>query len=165
MYSIPTTSNPIRYGNLQASDSEIESVAEIVNGHEFVTNLTDGYDTKIGEGGARLSTEERQLISFARALIANPQIFIMDEATSSLDTETEAIIQSSMQKIFDGRISFVIAHRLSTIRSADRILYIGKGRIVESGNHTELMEKRGRYHRLYLKQFRREQFNRELEAG
>jgi len=155
----------IRYGNLQASDREIESAAQIVNGHEFIMHLSDGYDTKIGEGGARLSTGERQLISFARALIAEPQIFIMDEATSSIDTETEAIIQSSMQKIFAGRISFVIAHRLSTIRSADRILYIEKGRIVESGNHSELMEKRGRYHRLYLKQFRRERFNRELEAG
>ncbi len=128
-------------------------------------NLSNGYETKIGEGGARLSTGERQLISFARALSANPQIFIMDEATSSIDTETQAIIQSSMQKIFDGRISFVIAHRLSTIRSADRILYIEKGRIIESGNHTELMEKGGRYHRLYPKQFRRERFDRELEAG
>jgi len=155
----------IRYGNLQASDREIESVAQIVNGHELIMNLSDGYNTKIGEGGARLSTGERQLISFARALIADPQIFIMDEATSSIDTETEAIIQSSMQRIFEGRISFVIAHRLSTIRSADRILYIEKGRIVESGNHAELMEKRGRYHRLYLKQFRRERFNRELEVG
>lgn len=155
----------IRYGRLDATDEEIDEVATIVNAKDFVLNLENGYDTKIGEGGARLSTGERQLISFARALIANPQIFIMDEATSSIDTETEVLIQRGMQRIFEGRISFVIAHRLSTIRSADQILYVSQGKIVESGSHQSLMANRGLYYNLYLKQFRRESIHRELEAG
>lgn len=160
-----TVRENIRYGRLDASDEEIDAVAGIVNAKEFISKLENGYDTKIGEGGARLSTGERQLISFARALIADPQIFIMDEATSSIDTETEVLIQSGMQKIFTGRINFVIAHRLSTIRSADQILYINKGKIAESGSHESLMEQRGLYYELYLKQFRRESIHRELEAG
>jgi len=160
-----TVRENIRYGRLEASDEEIDAVASIVNAKEFIAKLEDGYDTIIGEGGARLSTGERQLISFARALIADPQIFIMDEATSSIDTETEVLIQNGMQRIFNGRISFVIAHRLSTIRSADQILYIQKGKIIESGSHDTLMDQRGPYYDLYLKQFRKESINRELEAG
>ncbi len=155
----------IRYGRLEATDEEIEAVAEIVNTHDFIKGLEKGYDTVIGEGGARLSTGERQLISFARALLADPQIFIMDEATSSIDTETEALIQNGMQRIFEGRISFVIAHRLSTIRSADQILFISKGKIEEQGTHDSLMNLKGKYFDLYLKQFRRESVSRELEAG
>ncbi len=160
-----TVRENIRYGRLEASDEEIDNVARIVNAKEFIAKLENGYDTIIGEGGARLSTGERQLISFARALIADPQIFIMDEATSSIDTETEVLIQNGMQRIFNGRISFVIAHRLSTIRSADQILYINKGEIVESGSHEALMKQRGPYYELYLKQFRKESINRELEAS
>ncbi|MBK1876163.1 ABC transporter ATP-binding protein [Pelagicoccus mobilis] len=146
----------IRYGRLEATDEEIRDAAQLVNAHDFIMKLENGYDTTIGEGGARLSTGERQLISFARALIANPQIFIMDEATSSIDTETEKLIQDGMQRVFDGRISFVIAHRLSTIRSADQILVINKGEIEEQGTHQELLANRGHYYELYVNQFRRE---------
>ncbi len=146
----------IRYGRLDATDEEIREAAILVNAHDFIMKLENGYDTKIGEGGARLSTGERQLISFARALLADPQIFVMDEATSSIDTETEKLIQDGMQRVFDGRISFVIAHRLSTIRSADQILVIQKGEIEEQGTHEELLAKRGHYYELYVNQFRRE---------
>ena len=118
--------------------------------------MAQGYDTPVGEGGNRLSTGQRQLLSFARALLAQPQIFVMDEATSSIDTETEQLIQRSLEALFAGRISFVIAHRLSTIRRADRILVIGRGRIEESGTHEELLRKRGHYYELYTSQFRRE---------
>ena len=155
----------IRYGRLDATDAEIRDAAQIVNAHDFIMKLEDGYDTKIGEGGARLSTGERQLISFARALIANPQIFIMDEATSSIDTETEKLIQDGMQRVFDGRISFVIAHRLSTIRSADQILVINKGEIEEQGTHQELLANRGHYHDLYVNQFRREAADQAIEEA
>ncbi len=155
----------IRYGRLDATDEEIIEAAKIVNAHEFVMKLDDGYETKIGEGGALLSTGEKQLVSFARALIANPQIFIMDEATSSIDTETEKLIQEGMSKVFEGRISFVIAHRLSTIRSADQILVIQKGEIEEQGTHEELLANRGHYYELYVNQFRRERVRQELEAS
>lgn len=143
----------IRYGRLEASQDEIEEAARRVNAHEFITALEHGYDTDVGEGGNRLSTGQKQLISFARALLADPQIIIMDEATSSIDTETEQLIQRGLQTIFRGRISFVVAHRLSTIRSADRILVIDKGEIRESGTHTELMALRGHYYALYTRQF------------
>lgn len=151
-----TVADNIRYGRLDATDAEIEEAARVVNAHEFVSKLENGYATVIGEGGARLSTGERQLISFARALIADPQILIMDEATSSIDTETEKLIQDGMQRVFSGRISFVIAHRLSTIRSADQILVISKGKIEEHGNHRSLLALRGHYYQLYTSQFRRE---------
>jgi ATP-binding cassette subfamily B protein len=118
--------------------------------------MEKGYNSEVGEGGNRLSTGQRQLLSFARALLANPQIFIMDEATSSIDTETEKLIQDGLATIFRGRTSFVIAHRLSTIRRADRILVINRGRIEESGTHEELLLRRGHYHDLYTSQFRRE---------
>lgn len=146
----------IRYGRLEATDAEVEAAAKMVNAHEFITALDGGYDASVGEGGNRLSTGQRQLISFARALLANPQIFVMDEATSSIDTETEQLIQRGMEQMLAGRISFVIAHRLSTIRRADRILVITKGKIEESGTHEELLKKRGHYYELYTNQFRRE---------
>ncbi|OUW16912.1 MAG: ABC transporter ATP-binding protein [Opitutales bacterium TMED158] len=160
-----TVRENIRYGRLEATDEELEEVARWVNAHEFVSKLKNGYDTTIGEGGARLSTGERQLISFARALIADPQIFIMDEATSSIDTETERLIQEGMHRIFEGRINFVIAHRLSTIRSADRILVIEKGTIVEQGTHETLLSKKGHYRDLYLTQFQNERIARALEPS
>ena len=155
----------IRYGRLDATDEEIREAARLVNAHDFIMNLENGYDAVIGEGGARLSTGERQLISFARALLAEPQIFIMDEATSSIDTETEKLIQDGMQRVFHGRISFVIAHRLSTIRSADQILVINKGEIEEQGAHHELLAQRGHYYDLYVNQFRKEGIDQALEAG
>ncbi|GAA5129044.1 ABC transporter ATP-binding protein [Luteolibacter yonseiensis] len=146
----------IRYGRLDATDEEIEEAARGVNADEFIRLLENGYDTDVGEGGNRLSTGQKQLVSFARALLANPQIFIMDEATSSIDTETEQLIQQGLKAIFHGRISFVIAHRLSTIRTADRILVIEKGRIIESGTHVELLNAKGHYHALYTRQFQQE---------
>lgn len=155
----------IRYGRLDATNEEIREAAQIVNAHNFIMNLENGYDTVIGEGGARLSTGERQLISFARALVSNPQIFIMDEATSSIDTETEKLIQDGMQQVFEGRISFVIAHRLSTIRSADQILVINKGEIEEQGTHAQLLKNRGHYYNLYTNQFRREGEANAIEAS
>ena len=146
----------IRYGRLDATDAEVEQVARLVNAHDFISALEDGYDTPVGEGGSRLSTGQRQLVSFARALLARPSIFVMDEATSSIDTETEQLIQEGLRHVLDGRISFVIAHRLSTIRRADRILVIEKGRIAESGTHTELLRQRGHYYTLYTNQFSEE---------
>jgi len=146
----------ILYGRLDASQEEVEQAARLVNAHGFIKRLENGYDTSVGEGGNRLSTGQKQLVSFARAILADPQIFIMDEATSSIDTETEALIQKGLHAILRGRVSFVIAHRLSTIRSADRILVIDSGKIIESGSHTELIGRRGHYHALYTRQFRRE---------
>ena len=150
----------IRYGRLDATDAEIEAAALSVNADGFIRALESGYDTDVGEGGNRLSTGQKQLVSFARALLSNPRIFIMDEATSSIDTETEQLIQRGLKAIFKGRISFVIAHRLSTIRTADRILVIEKGRILESGTHDSLIAAKGHYHALYTHQFRQER-----EAG
>jgi len=146
----------IRYGRLDATDEEIEAAARNVNADGFIRSLENGYDTDVGEGGNRLSTGQKQLISFARALLANPRIFIMDEATSSIDTETERLIQHGLKAIFHGRISFVIAHRLSTIRTADRILVIEKGKIMESGTHQQLLAAGGHYHALYTRQIRQE---------
>lgn len=151
-----TVRENIRYGRPSASDREVEEAAGKVNADAFIRALEHGYDTDVGEGGNRLSTGQKQLISFARALLADPQIFIMDEATSSIDTETERLIQQGLETIFEGRISFVIAHRLSTIRGADRILVIEKGRILESGSHRELMAAKGHYHGLYTRQLLQE---------
>jgi ATP-binding cassette subfamily B protein len=155
----------IRYGRLDATDEEIEQAARSVNADAFIRALENGYDTDVGEGGNRLSTGQKQLISFARALLANPRIFIMDEATSSIDTETEQLIQQGLKAIFEGRISFVIAHRLSTIRTADRILVIEKGSILESGTHQELLAHKAHYHALYTHQFQQEKEARLFEVG
>jgi ATP-binding cassette subfamily B protein len=149
----------IRYGRLDAGDDEVYAVAEQVNASEFILALEDGFATRIGEGGSRLSTGQKQLIALARAMIADPDVFILDEATSSIDTETERLIQHAVEQVMQGRISFVVAHRLSTIRCASTILVIDRGVIVEQGNHGELLAARGRYFQLY-----QNQFNNELEA-
>lgn len=146
----------IRYGRLDATDEEIEKAARLVNAHDFIGRLEKGYDTEVGEGGNRLSTGEKQLVSFARAVLADPRIFVLDEATSSIDTETEQIIQDAIRKVLKNRTSFIIAHRLSTIRSADRILVIRDGEVLEEGNHYQLIKKRGYYYRLYTNQFMEE---------
>lgn len=116
-------------------------------------NMTDGYNSEVGEGGSLLSTGQKQLISFARAIIANPRIFVLDEATSSIDTESEMLIQKALQKVLEGRTSFIIAHRLSTIRSCDRILVVEKGKIIEDGTHESLMKQKGHYFKLYTNQY------------
>jgi ATP-binding cassette subfamily B protein len=144
----------IRYGRLDASDEEVEAAARLAGAHDFITTLPKGYGENVGEGGNLLSTGQKQLISLARAVLAEPDIFIMDEATSSVDTLTEALIQRGMEHLMAGRTSFVIAHRLSTIKRADRILVIEDGRIAEVGTHAELLRERGHYYRLYTRQFR-----------
>ncbi len=144
----------IRYGQLDASDEEIETAARLAGAHDFIVTLEKGYDEPVGEGGNLLSTGQKQLISLARAVLAKPELFIMDEATSSVDTLTEALIQRGMEQLMKGRTSFIIAHRLSTIRRADRILVIENGRIAESGTHAQLLAKRGHYYNLYTRQFR-----------
>ncbi len=146
----------IRYGRLDASDEEIEAAAEIAGAHEFVQNMEKGYDEEVGEGGTLLSVGQKQLISLARAVLAQPEIFIMDEATSSVDTLTEDLIQQGMEALMEDRTSFVIAHRLSTIKRADRILVIENGRVAEMGTHAELLRAKGHYYQLYTRQFRRE---------
>jgi ATP-binding cassette subfamily B protein len=146
----------LRYGRLDASDAEIEEAARLASAHDFIVTLEKGYDSEVGEGGGLLSVGQKQLISLARAVLARPEIFIMDEATSSVDTLTEALIQRGMESLMEGRTSFIIAHRLSTIRRADRILVIEDGRIAEMGTHAELLRQRGHYYRLYTQQFRYE---------
>ena len=146
----------IRYGRLDATDEEIERAARMVDAEGFILAFDKGYDTDVGEGGNRLSTGQKQLISFARALIANPAIFVLDEATSSVDTETEQKIQKAIETTLRDRTSFIIAHRLSTVRTADRILVIQHGEITESGTHRELIQKKGYYYNLYANQFREE---------
>jgi ATP-binding cassette, subfamily B, bacterial len=146
----------IRYGRLAAGDEEVEQAARLAGAHEFIITLPKRYDENVGEGGNLLSTGQKQLISLARAVLADPQVFIMDEATSSVDTLTEALIQKGMEHLLAGRTSFVIAHRLSTIKRADRILVIEDGAIAEMGTHAELLRLHGRYYRLYTQQFRRQ---------
>lgn len=143
----------IRYGNLDATKEEIEEAAKAVCAHEFITELENGYDTEVNERGSRLSTGQRQLISFARVLLSDPKIIILDEATSSIDTRTEKALQEGINRLLQGRTGFVIAHRLSTIRNADTIMYIDKGQIKECGSHEELMEKQGLYYKLYMSQY------------
>ncbi|HNJ15304.1 MAG TPA: ABC transporter ATP-binding protein, partial [Anaerolineales bacterium] len=139
----------ILFGRLNASDEEVIAAAQAVDAHDFIVGLKNGYDTSVEEGGIMLSVGQRQLISFARALLADPRILILDEATSSVDTQTEQVIQKALARLLKGRTSFVIAHRLSTITSADKIVVIEGGRIVEQGTHAELLEKRGKYFELY----------------
>ena len=144
----------IRYGRLDATDAEVEAVAQQIGASGFIAGFPDGYNTEVGEGGNRLSTGQKQLVALTRALLADPQILMLDEATSSVDTETEKQIQAAIEVVVKGRISVVIAHRLSTIRAADRILVIDHGRIVEEGTHRELLRLEGTYARLYSQQFR-----------
>ncbi len=146
----------IRYGRLDATDEEIEAAAKAVSADLVVEKLENGYDSDVGEGGDRLSTGEKQLISFARAVLADPRIFVLDEATSSIDTKTEKLIQDAIAHLLKDRTSFLIAHRLSTIRQADLILVVRDGKIIEQGKHQELLEKKGYYYTLYSKQFEEE---------
>lgn len=147
----------IRYGRLSASDEEVEEAAKSVSADEVIRKLEFGYDTNAGEGGNRLSTGEKQLISFARAILAEPAIFVLDEATSSIDTWTEQLIQKATERLLKGHTAFMIAHRLSTIRNADIILVMKDGKIIEQGNHRELIGQKGYYYELYSKQFKEEQ--------
>ncbi len=149
----------VRFSRLDATDEEVYEACKLVNAHDFIMSFEDGYDTDVGEGGSRLSTGQKQLISFARAVLADPAIFILDEATSSIDTETEKIIQYAIENIMKEKTSFVVAHRLSTIVNADRILVIKNGKIIEDGKHSELLKQHGYYYRLYTNQF-----NEDLKA-
>jgi ATP-binding cassette subfamily B multidrug efflux pump len=149
-----TIAENIRYGRMEATREEVEAAARAVSAHSFIAALPDGYDTELGAGGGRLSQGQRQLLSFARAVLANPRILILDEATSNVDTRTEALIQEALATLLKGRTSIVIAHRLSTIRNADLILVIEAGRIAERGNHVSLLARGGLYADLYRRQFR-----------
>lgn len=149
-----TIKENIKYGKLDATDEEIIAAAKAVNAHDFIMKLENGYDTEVKERGSRLSVGQRQLISFARALLANPRILILDEATSNIDTQTERLVQSGIKKLLEGRTSFVIAHRLSTIRDCDLIMVVEDGEITESGTHQELIDHRGSYYDLYMAQYR-----------
>jgi ATP-binding cassette subfamily B protein len=149
-----TVRDNIRYGRLDASDAEVMDAAKIAGAHDFIVTLEKGYEQNVGESGNLLSVGQKQLISLARAVLAKPELFIMDEATSSVDTLTESLIQRGMDVLMKGRTSFVIAHRLSTIRRANRILVIENGHIAEQGSHAELLRQRGHYYRLYTQQFR-----------
>lgn len=155
-----TVRDNIRYGNPEATDEQVEAAAKLVAADRAVAKLDKGYDSDVGEGGDRLSTGEKQLVSFARAVLSSPPIFVLDEATSSIDTETEQLIQQAITTLLEGRTSFVVAHRLSTIRHADVILVVDDGKIVERGTHDELMEQGGVYHGLYTRQFLEELENR-----
>ncbi|WP_316568239.1 ABC transporter ATP-binding protein [Neobacillus sp. YIM B06451] len=147
-----TIMDNIRYGRLDATDEEVIEAAKAVQAHQFISQLKDGYQTEVNERGTRLSTGQRQLISFARALLADPRILILDEATSSIDTETELALQKGLETLLKGRTSFIIAHRLSTIQNATRILFIDNGRIVEEGSHQELLRRKGYYWKLHASQ-------------
>ena len=144
-----TVAENIRYGREEATDEEIEEAARTVGAHDFIARLENGYDTYLHERGMNLSVGQRQLISFARAIIARPRILILDEATANVDTQTEVIIQRALNTLLEGRTSFVIAHRLSTVRNADRIIVLEHGRIVEQGKHDDLLALGGRYANLY----------------
>ncbi len=152
-----TVRENIRYGRLDATDADVERAAETVGATSFIRRLEHGFDSEVGEGGSLLSVGEKQLVSFARAILADPVFFVFDEATSSIDTEAERLIQDAIRRILHGRTSFIIAHRLSTIREADRILVIDSGEIIEDGSHDELIALRGRYYRLYVNQFTNEE--------
>lgn len=148
-----TIMDNIRYGNMEATDEQVIAAAKTVRAHDFIINLENGYETQVNERGSRLSVGQRQLISFARALLADPKILILDEATSSIDTETEILLQEGLSKLLANRTSFIIAHRLSTIKNASCIMYVDGGLIQEMGTHEELMEKKGKYYELYRSQY------------
>jgi ATP-binding cassette subfamily B protein len=149
-----TVMENIRYGRLEATDDDVIRAATLADADHFIRQLPNGYETVLSERAGNLSQGQRQLLSIARTLLAEPSILILDEATSSIDTRTEARIQKSLLRLMKGRTSFVIAHRLSTIRDADQVLVIDAGRIVESGTHPELLARRGFYHQLYTSQFK-----------
>lgn len=159
-----TVMENIRYGRLDATDEEVRAAAKAVSADTVVEHLENGYESDVGEGGDKLSTGEKQLVSFARAVLADPAIFVLDEATSSIDTQTEQLIQNATLNLLKGRTSFLIAHRLSTIRQADLILVVKDGKIVEQGKHEELLKKGGYYHDLYSKQFQQEEMHSRLNA-
>ena len=148
-----TIMDNIRYGNLEATDEEVIAAAKVVRAHDFIIEFENGYYTEVNERGSRLSVGQRQLISFARALLADPKILILDEATSSIDTQTELLLQKGLDELLKGRTSFIIAHRLSTIKNSSRIMYIDNGSIVECGTHDELMSLKGHYYNLYQSQY------------
>lgn len=158
-----TIRDNIRYADPTAIDEEVRQAAQLVNAENFILSLENGYDTDVGEAGNRLSTGEKQLVSFARAILHNPRLFVLDEATSSVDTETETLIQQAIEKTLEGRTSFIVAHRLSTIRNVNRILVISDGGIAEEGTHQQLMMKKGLYFDLYTNQFLEEQSRALLE--
>ena len=143
----------IRYGRLDATDAEVEQAAKMASAHSFIMRLENGYDTMIEGDGANLSQGQRQLLAIARAAIAKPPVLILDEATSSIDTRTERLIENGMDAIMEGRTVFVIAHRLSTVRNSNAIMVLEKGEVIERGSHDELLEQKGRYYQLYTGQF------------
>ncbi len=159
-----TVKDNIRYGRLDATDEEIVAAAKLVSAHDAIMRMEKGYDSDVGEGGDQLSTGEKQLISFARAVLADPKIFVLDEATASIDTRTEQLIQNAISKLLGTRTSFLIAHRLSTIRQANLILVVKNGKIIERGTHTELMKQGGYYADLYNKQFSEESTKKIFES-
>ena len=152
-----TIKSNIKYGKLDATDQEVEAAAKVANAHEFINQLENKYETDVGENGSRLSQGQRQLVAFARAIIADPKLLILDEATASIDTQTESLIQAGIKNLLSNRTSFIVAHRLSTIVKADLILVIDKGQIIEQGNHQQLINKKGHYYKLYTNQFIEEQ--------
>ena len=143
----------ILYGRLDATDDEVERAARLANAHDFIAALPEGYDTVVNEGGSRLSRGQRQRLSLARAILKDPRVLILDEATSDVDTETERLIQEALERVMEGRTTFVIAHRLSTVQRASRIVVLDHGRIVEQGTHAALLRQGGRYSELYEIQF------------
>ncbi len=159
-----TIKDNIKYGCLDASDEQVDFAVKTVKADLVINKLEKGYDALVGESGDSLSTGEKQLISFARAVVANPPIFVLDEATSSIDTETEALIQDAIATVLKGRTSFIIAHRLSTIRKADIILVVENGKIIERGTHKELLSAKGHYHHLYSRQFQEEAFAKLMDS-
>jgi ATP-binding cassette subfamily B protein len=156
-----TVRDNIRYGRLAATDEEIQRAAKLTSADVFIQRLPHGYDTRLTESGANLSQGQRQLLAITRAVLADPRVLVLDEATSSVDTRTEMNIQQAMLELMTGRTSFVIAHRLSTIRGADEILVVSDGEIVERGNHQQLLELQGEYAKLYYSQFHREELVRQ----
>jgi ATP-binding cassette subfamily B protein len=157
-----TVLNNIRYGKPEATDDEVMAAAKLAQAHEFIQRLPEGYQTVLGERGGGLSQGQRQLLAIARAALADPRLLILDEATSSVDTRTERLIQAALERLLAGRTSFVIAHRLSTIRHADQVVVLVDGAITERGRHEQLLASRGAYYDLYMSQFRRQE---EVEAA